>query len=109
MDQDDHLDRREFVKEIAPDVLEVLKALHLFELLDDRFCPADNAQDALKCGHSFDVTKGILASLRMDAKGIEEVVDVLRSEGACCDCEVLYNFAEESRLRSKYWKARTQS
>jgi hypothetical protein len=25
--------------------------------------------------------------------------------GGCCDCEILYNVAGESRLKSRYWKA----
>jgi hypothetical protein len=29
---------------------------------------------------------------------------VLRAQGACCDCEVLYNVAESSRLKAEYWK-----
>jgi hypothetical protein len=30
---------------------------------------------------------------------------VLAARGGFCDCEVLYNAAEESRLKSEYWKA----
>jgi len=35
------------------------------------------------------------------------VIEVLNANGASCDCEVLYNVAEESRFKSEYWKART--
>jgi hypothetical protein len=37
---------------------------------------------------------------------ISDVLAVLRSKGGCCDCEVLYNGAEEGRLKTKYWKSR---
>ena len=30
-------------------------------------------------------------------------VAVLKSKGGCCDCEVLYNVAEDSRLRVGIW------
>ena len=42
----------------------------------------------------------------MDSDDVADVPGVLRFSGACCDCEVLYNVAEESRLKSRYWKAR---
>ena len=41
----------------------------------------------------------------MDSDEIADVLAVLQSRGACCDCEVLYNVAEESRLKARYWKA----
>lgn len=28
--------------------------------------------------------------------------------GGFCDCEILYNVAEESHFKSKYWKARAR-
>jgi hypothetical protein len=61
-----------------------------------------------KCGHSFDRSIGILHDLGMDSGDVEDVLAVLRSSGGCCDCEVLYNVADESRLKSEYWKARAQ-
>ena len=106
--QEDDNDRDELVRDITPEVLGVLKQERFFELLDDQFCPSDDAAPLgpAKCGHSFDVTKLILRNLGMDSDDIEDVVDVLHSQGACCDCEVLYNVAEESRLKARYWKAR---
>lgn len=100
------LDRDDFASGIAADVLEVLKQLRFFELLDDRFSPIDLAQNASRCAHSFEVTESILAGSGMNGEDIQDVLDVLRSKGACCDCEVLYNVAKESRLKAKYWKNR---
>jgi hypothetical protein len=42
----------------------------------------------------------------MNSEEIEDVLAVMRFSGGCCDCEILYNVAEESRLKSEYWKAR---
>jgi len=39
----------------------------------------------------------------MNGEDVRDVLDVLRSQGACCDCEVLYNVAENSRLKARYW------
>ena len=108
MDQGDRPHQDQFASDIPPDVLGVLKANRFFELLDDRFSPINNSQEPVKCGHSFDVTKAVLAGLGMDVEDIQDVIDVLHSQGACCDCEVLYNVAEDSRLKSRHWKARAR-
>jgi hypothetical protein len=42
----------------------------------------------------------------MDCDDIADVLAAPHWRGACCDCEVRYNVAEESRLNAKYWKAR---
>jgi hypothetical protein len=97
---------REFAESIAADVLGVLRDNHFFELLDGRFCPVDPGQPRATCGHSFANTLAILAQLGMNSNEVEDVLDVMRHSGGCCDCEILYNVAEESRLKSEYWKAR---
>jgi hypothetical protein len=99
-------DDAEFVENITHDVLGVLQNLHFFELLDDRYCPQDDSGIPAKCGHSFTISIEILHNLRMDSDDIPDVIAVLQSKGGCCDCEVLYNVAEESRLKARYWKAR---
>ena len=35
-----------------------------------------------------------------------DVFHVLMDKGGYCDCEILYNAAEESRLKAEYWRAR---
>jgi hypothetical protein len=96
----------EFVNNIAPNVIAVLEKEHFFERLDDQFCPADPSGEPTRCGHSFEISVGILRELGMDSDDVEDVLAVLSSRGACCDCEVLYNVAEESQFKSQYWKAR---
>jgi hypothetical protein len=95
----------EFLKSIAPNVLGVLEKKGFFTRLDDLFCPVDPLADRAKCGHSFDISFSILRDLGMDSDDLDDVLGVLRFGGACCDCEVLYNVADESRLKSEHWKA----
>lgn len=95
----------EFVSSIAEDVFVVLRAERLFERLDDLFCPVEPNAVRARCGHSFALSTGILRELGMDSDEVDDVLAVLRSKGACCDCEVLYNVAEESRLKAEHWKA----
>jgi hypothetical protein len=104
---DSEPDDSEYADDIAPDVLGVLEKLHFFERLDDYFCPIDDPQRMVPCGaHSFEISSAVLRGLDMDSDDIADVLAVLQARGACCDCEVLYNVAEESRLKARYWKAR---
>jgi hypothetical protein len=100
-------DESGYVDDIAPDVLGVLEKLHFFERLDDYFCPREDTERQVSCdAHSFEVSIAILCDLDMDSDDIADVLAVLQSRGACCDCEVLYNVVEDSRLKARYWKAR---
>jgi hypothetical protein len=101
MDLDDDL-----IDSIAPDVLKVLASKRFFEALDDQLCPADPAQPHPSCGGTYVISTEILSSYGFGPEEIGEITQVLKSRGACCDCEILFNVAEESRLKSRYWKAR---
>jgi hypothetical protein len=96
----------EFVDDIAPDVVGVLEKGHFFERLDELVCPVDPSNQDARCGHSFDHSVSILQDLGMDSEDVNDVLAVLKSKGGCCDCEVLYNVVEESRLKAQYWKER---
>jgi hypothetical protein len=98
----------EFVNDIAPSVLGVLEENSFFKRLDDLFSPAEPSNDGVPCVHSFQHSEGILRDLGMDSTDISDVLSVLRSRGACCDCEVLYNVVDQSRFKAKYWKAQVQ-
>ncbi len=95
----------ELVNSIAEDVLAVLESRHFFERLDDRFCPAIQQELPAHCDHSFRISTEILEQFGMNTDDVQDVVAVLQSRGACCDCEVLYNVAKESRLKAEKWKA----
>ena len=96
----------ELIKAIAPDVLVVLRRERFFEILDDRMCPADPARLRAQCDGTYAMTTAILVKAGYDEDAITEVLLVLAARGACCDCEILFNVAEESRLKSEYWKKR---
>ena len=104
---DDNLYDEELVTDIAPNVLAVLGRDGFFERLDDRFCPTGRSPVRERCRGSFEVSIGIIRDIGIDEEHIQDVIEVLNANGASCDCEVLYNVAEESRFKSEYWKART--
>ena len=39
---------------------------------------------------------------------LEDTFAVLKPKGEFCDCEVLYNVAEFSRLKAQYWRGRAE-
>jgi hypothetical protein len=96
-----------YIDDIAPDVIGVLEKLRFFEKLDDHFCPVNDVENRVDChSGSFRVSARILRDLGMDSDELDDVFAVLQSRGASCDCEILYNVVEQSRLKAKYWKAR---
>jgi hypothetical protein len=97
---------RDFAKDIGFDVLQVLRSNVFFVLLDQRLSPAGIPHEREVCKGSYEITTRILRDLGMDAEEIRDVTAVLALQGACCDCEVLYNVAEESRLKADYWTTR---
>jgi hypothetical protein len=101
VDHDDELNRS-----ISGDVLAVLQSERFFETLDERLCPEDPSRPPAHCDGSYATSRAILAEAGHDAAAIEDVIDVLGSMGGCCDCEILYNVAAESRMKSRYWKAK---
>jgi hypothetical protein len=105
---DGQVDREhaEFVKSISDDVMKSLVSRRFFEELDSRLCPKDGQASRVSCDHSYGISKTILAELGFQAEDLSDVFDVLRSRGGFCDCEILYNAADESRLKAEYWKAK---
>lgn len=96
------------IASITPDVMGVLNDRGFFSALDDLFCPEEQGREAAKCQRNFEISKEILRKLEIPKMHIDDAIEVLHEQGACCDCEILYNVAEESRLKARYWKARYQ-
>jgi Protein of unknown function (DUF2695) len=46
------------------------------------------------------LSESVLRTAGFDSEEMADIFDVLRSKGGCCDCEILYNVAESSRLKS---------
>jgi hypothetical protein len=96
----------ELIDSIAPKVLKVLASKRFFEALDDQLCPADPAQPRSACEGTYVISTRILSLYGFGPEDIADITQVLAARGACCDCEILFNVAEESRLKSQYWKTR---
>ena len=105
---DSQVDREhvEFVASISEDVTQCLVSRGFFEGLDARLCPKDAQAPRVLCDHSYRVSETVLAELGFQAEELSDIFDVLRSRGGFCDCEILYNAVEESRLKADYWKAK---
>lgn len=98
----------DFVANITPDVLRVLHEMKFFQKLDDLFVPDASSCSRAKCSDDFTHTIAILTAAEMSNEDVADILSVLNASGACCDCEVLYNVCEESRLKAEYWTRRLQ-
>ncbi|HYM05742.1 MAG TPA: DUF2695 domain-containing protein [Terriglobales bacterium] len=96
----------DFVAAVATDIMKCLVGARFFEKLDDRLCPAEKSTAREHCSGNYTISDGILRSQGFDDTDINEIFAVLRTKGACCDCEILYNVVESSRLKAEYWRAR---
>jgi hypothetical protein len=91
---------------IAPDVMKVLSSRKFFEKLDSLLCPEKTSPKAEKCSGDFKLSKSLVLEAKFSDQDISDIFSVLRSRGGFCDCEILYNVAESSRLKSEYWRSR---
>ena len=98
----------ELVASFTPDVMRRLAERGFFEELDNRLCPTDTATERYYCDGSYQVSKSILESQGLDEIRIVDVFAVLGAQGGFCDCEVLYNVVEASRLKAEYWRAKAE-
>jgi len=98
----------DFIASITQDVMRCLSQERFIEKLDDAFCPDSGSAPAEFCGGDYRVSGSILRKSGFDSLELSEILDVLRLQGGCCDCEILYNVAESSRLKAKYWREQSQ-
>jgi len=96
----------EFISSIASNVMKCLASSFYFEKLDDLLSPEDNSGASENCDGTYRLSESILQSSAFEQDDLSDIFAVLQSKGACCDCEVLYNVAEKSRLKAKYWRSR---
>jgi|SRR5579864_948824 len=94
----------ELVAAISSDVMTCLVRAGFLDKLDNLLCPADNSSKSERCTGDFRFSERILLASGFNPTDLFDIFAVLRSKGGCCDCEVLYNAAETSRLKSQYWK-----
>jgi len=96
----------ELISSIAPDVMKCLGRCGFLEKLDGLLSPEDKSIPAQGCDGTYKLSESILIAARFERAELDDIFAVLRSKGGFCDCEVLYNVAETSRLKANYWPAR---
>jgi hypothetical protein len=99
----------DFIASITPDVLRSLRRTGFFLKLDNLFSPDSGSVEPARCDKSFAQTIALLRSLDFDGDEVGDILTVLTHYGACCDCEVLYNVAEHSRLKANHWRQIAES
>jgi len=102
MDPADH----DFISSIASDVMTCLVRAGYFEKLDNVLSPKDSSSTPRICDQTYKLSESILLASGFEQKDLDDIYAVLQSKGGYCDCEVLYNVAETSRLKANYWRSR---
>lgn len=95
----------ELISSIAPDVMKCLGRCSYFEKLDELLSPEGNSTPPQNCDGTFRLSESILLASGFERDALDDIIVVLQSKGGFCDCEVLYNVAETSRLKAKYWRS----
>ena len=105
----DNRNDSELIASITPDVMTCLRRSHFFEQLDDLLCPKPVLHQREVCAGNYTISERVLKASGFDSEDLQDVFNVLRAQGSCCDCEILYNVAESSRLKAEYWKNRAHA
>jgi len=95
----------DLISSIAPDVMKSLTRSGYFEKLDGLLGPENNSSPSESCDGTYKLSESILLSSGFDQDDLDDIFSVLQSKGGYCDCEVLYNVVETSRLKAKYWRS----
>jgi len=99
----------EMVSEITPNVMAILQRADFFKSLDDIFWPTGFYKKKGVCYGDFRTSKEVLLKCGFKQEEYSDIFHVLMMQGGFCDCEILFNVAEESRLKAQYWKARAKN
>jgi Protein of unknown function (DUF2695) len=98
----------ELIADITPDVMRSLWGAGVFEALDDRLCPVDTSLPRKECHGDYRHARTVLLARGFREDELFDVFHVLMERGGYCDCEILLNAVESSRLKTEYWQARAQ-
>ncbi len=97
----------EVIEEITPHVMKCVLASRFFQALDDLLCPISGAVRE-GCHGDYRHSRPLLLAHGFTPDELFDVFHVLMAQGGYCDCEILYNVVEGSRLASEYWKAKAE-
>ena len=98
----------ELVDEITPNVMRCLVAARAFEALDDVLCPADGSRARQRCQGDYRHARAVFLERGFREDELFDVFHVLMARGGYCDCEILLNAVDHSRLRTEYWQGRAR-
>lgn len=98
----------ELIEQIEPDVMLVLEKSGFLRALDLAFCPRLPFTRPAQCHGDYRVSRALLAKHGFSPDEHFDIFHVLMARGGYCDCEILYNAAEESRLKARYRRARAK-
>jgi len=98
----------ELIESIEPHVMRALEGSGFLRALDLEFSPELPSTPAAQCHGDFRVSKPLLLKHGFTPEELFEIFHVLMARGGNCDCEILYNAVEESRLKASYWRARAR-
>ncbi len=98
----------ELIDEIMPAVMRCLIGSRFNELLDDAMCPENSERERAQCWGDFRNSRAILLERGFKEEELFDVFHVLMRQGGFCDCEILFNVSEKSRLTAEYWIARSE-
>jgi hypothetical protein len=98
----------ELIEDITPHVMRAVLGARVFEALDDVLCPADPTTPRQACHGDYRNARRVLLTRGFREDELFDVFHVLMAKGGYCDCEILYNAAETSRLAAEYWRARAE-
>jgi hypothetical protein len=98
----------EFLASITPNIMVCLAERRFFETLDNRLCPNETSDAREFCNGNYELSESILRSHGFGDEDIADIFAVLGAQGGFCDCEVLYNVVESSRLKAEYWRAKAE-
>ena len=96
------------ITSITPDVITCLRRSRFFERLDDLLSLNGPTPQREVCVGNYELSRRILQESGFDSDDMRDIFNVLKAQGGFCDCEILYNVAESSRLKSEYWKSRAE-
>ncbi|MFL5493405.1 MAG: DUF2695 domain-containing protein [Gemmatimonadales bacterium] len=98
----------ELITDITSDVMRSLSGAGIFDALDDVLCPADRSDPRRQCYGDYRHARAVLLARGFRDDELFDVFHVLMARGGYCDCEILYNVVEGSRLKTEYWQARAE-
>ena len=91
------------VEEIAPYVIGSLRREGFFEKLESMVFPT-GVIDNKVCDGTYAISIRILTESGFDEEDQLDLLAVAQSMGGFCDCEIVLNVDEDSKVRADYWR-----